>query len=137
MQAAGFLRRLAAMLYDTLLLLAILFAATAAALPLNHGEAFASDNPYFHAYLVFVCFGFYGWFWTHGGQTLGLKAWKLKVLTEDHRPASWRQASIRFIASLVSWSAFGLGFLWILIDKNKRGWHDHLSQTSVFFDPNR
>ncbi|MGR9114833.1 MAG: RDD family protein [Gammaproteobacteria bacterium] len=134
LKTAGFLRRLTAMLYDSLLLIAILFAATAAALPFNHGEAFTSNNYYYLAYLILVSFLFFGWFWTHGGQTLGLRSWKLKVLTVDQRPLTWRQAFIRFITAILSWTAIGLGFLWIFVDKNNRGWHDLLSNTAVFFD---
>ena len=134
LKSAGFFRRLAAILYDSLLLVAVLFAATALALPINHGEAFASDNLYYPAYLIFVSFLFYGWFWTHGGQTLGLRAWKLKVLTFEQRPLSWTQAALRFSTALFSWMFFGLGFLWILLDKNNRGWHDHLSKTAVYFE---
>ena len=134
LKAAGFFRRLAAILYDSLLLVAILFVATAAILPLNHGEAFASDNFYYLAYLVFVSFLFYGGFWTHGGQTLGLRAWKLKVLTFEQQPLNWKQALVRYIAAIFSWAIFGLGFLWILVDKNHRGWHDHLSKTTIFLD---
>lgn len=132
---AGFFRRIAAMLYDGLLLLAILFVATAAGLPFNNGEAFASDNLYFLAYLVLVSYFFYVWFWTHGGQTLGLKAWRLKILTENGQPITWTQASIRFISAMLSWSVLGLGFIWVLIDKDNRTWHDRLSRTAVFFAP--
>ena len=134
-RSAGFFRRIAAMLYDGMLLLAILFVATAVGLPFNHGEAFASDNLYFHAYLVLVSYFFYVWFWTHGGQTLGLKAWKLKILTENGQPITWMQASIRFISAMLSWSVLGLGFIWVLIDKDNRTWHDRLSRTAVFFAP--
>lgn len=118
-----------------LLLLAILFVATAAALPFNLGEAFASDNLYFHAYLILVSYVFYGWFWTHGGQTLGLKAWKLKILTEDRLPITWLQAWFRFISAMLSWGVLGLGYFWVLVDKDRRAWHDRLSRTVVIFDP--
>ncbi|MBE0434576.1 MAG: RDD family protein [Methylomicrobium sp.] len=132
---AGFFRRVAALLYDGLLLLAVLFVATAAGLPFNHGEAFASDNLYFHAYLVLVSYCFFGWFWTHGGQTLGLKAWNLKILTEDLQSITWMQAAIRFIGAILSWGVLGLGYIWVLIDKDNRAWHDRLSRTAVFFVP--
>ncbi len=89
---------------------------------------------YYPCYLLAVSFIFYGWFWTHGGQTLGLKAWKIKVLTLDKKPLNWKHALIRFLATLLSWSVFGLGFLWILVDKNRLSWHDHLSNTAVFYD---
>lgn len=122
------------MLYDLLLLIAVLFVATALLLPLNAGEAFTARQIFFPLYLLLVSFFFYAWFWTHGGQTLGLRAWKIKVLTLDRKPISWKQALLRFIGAILSWGFFGLGFLWILVDKNQRSWHDHLSKTALFFD---
>jgi len=130
----GFFRRLAATFYDLLLLIAVLFVATAILLPLNGGEAFTSQQFFFPVYLLLVSFLFYAWFWTHGGQTLGLRAWKIRVLTFDMKPISWKQAALRFMAAILSWGFFGLGFLWILIDKNQRSWHDHLSKTALFFN---
>ncbi|MDD2723344.1 MAG: RDD family protein [Methylovulum sp.] len=130
----GFWRRLAAVIYDLILLIAVFFVATALLLPLNSGEAFTRQQFLYPLYLLAISFIFYGWFWTHGGQTLGLKAWKMRVLTLEHKPLNWTQAFIRFVTSLLSWGIFGLGFLWILFDKNQRGWHDHLSKTAVFFD---
>jgi uncharacterized RDD family membrane protein YckC len=131
--APGLLRRLAAICYDLFLLLAVLFVATALVLPLNAGKAFTPDQFFYPLYLLTVSFGFYGWFWTHGGQTLGLRAWKLKILTFDRQPISWGQALLRFVAAVVSWLPLALGFVWILFDRNRRGWHDHLSKTAVFF----
>jgi len=125
---------MAAIAYDFILLLAVLFFATALLLPFNHGEAFSSEQFFYPLYLLLVSFLFYGWFWTHGGQTLGLRAWKIAVLTLDQQPISWRQAALRFCCALLSWAAFGLGFFWIIFDKNRYGWHDHLSKTAVFFN---
>lgn len=129
----GFFRRLAAMFYDFFLLLALWFLATALLLPLNGGQAFSSGQIFYPIYLLSVSFGFYGWFWTHGGQTLGLKAWKIKILTLDKQPLNWKQAGIRFVAAILSWAVGGLGFFWLLWDKNGYAWHDYLSKTGVFF----
>lgn len=128
----GFCRYLAAVLYDFLLLLAVLFLATALILPINAGEAYTSHQILYPIYLLGVSFAFYGWFWTHGGQTLGLRAWKLKLQTFDQQPISWTQAGLRFSIALLSWLAFGCGFLWILVDKHHRSWHDHVSKTALF-----
>lgn len=122
---------MAAVLYDFLLLLALLFLATAILLPINNGQAFTAKQFFYPIYLLAVSFLFYGWFWTHGGQTLGLRAWKIKLSANDGHPISWRLAGLRFGAALLSWIVFGGGFLWILLDKNKRSWHDHLSKTSL------
>ncbi|WP_020563695.1 RDD family protein [Methylosarcina fibrata] len=132
--APGFLRRLAAIVYDLFLLLALLFAATLIVLPLNNGEAFSSTQYFYPLYLLAVSFLFYAWFWTHGGQTLGMRAWKIKVLTCDRKPIGWSQACLRFAAALLSVAACGLGFVWILIDPHRRAWHDRLSGTALFFD---
>jgi uncharacterized RDD family membrane protein YckC len=123
------------MLYDFLLLVAILFAATALLLPFNSGQAATVSQLWFYrVYLLVISFLFYGWFWTHGGQTLGLRAWKIKVLTADKQVISWPQAALRFVFAVLSWFALGCGFLWMLIDKKKLSWHDHLSKTAVFFE---
>jgi uncharacterized RDD family membrane protein YckC len=132
--APSFFRRLAAMFYDFLLLIALWFLATALLLPINGGQAFGSGQIFYPVYLLSVSFAFYGWFWTHGGQTLGLKAWKIKVLTLQQQPLSWREAFIRFICAILSLIVCGLGFLWLLWDKNGYAWHDYLSKTSVFFE---
>lgn len=130
----GLIRRLAAIIYDSILLAAVLFVATAAILPLNSGAAFTSKQLFYPAFLVGISFLFYGWFWTHGGQTLGLRAWKIKVLTEDRKPMTWSQAMQRFVFAILSWAFFGLGFWWSVFDRQKRSWHDRLSKTAIFFE---
>ncbi len=131
------IRRFAAIAYDLLLLLSVLFVATALILPLNAGQAFDPQNWFYAIYLLIISFVFYGWFWTHGGQTLGLRAWKLQVLTFDHKKITWSQAFWRFIGAIIAWSALGFGFFWSLFDKNNRCWHDSLSKTAVFYNPTK
>lgn len=126
---------MAAVLYDFLLLLALLFLATALLLPINSGQAFTSNQFFYPIYLLTISFLFYGWFWTHGGQTLGLRAWKIKLVADNGQAISWRLAGLRFGAALLSWTACGCGFLWILLDKDKRSWHDRLSKTRLHNTP--
>ncbi|WP_349432404.1 RDD family protein [Methylomarinum sp. Ch1-1] len=130
--APGFWRRMAAVIYDSLLLLAVLFLATTVALPFNAGEAFSADQVIYPLYLVAVSFVFYGWFWTHGGQTLGLRSWKMRLVDRhDNRAVGWRQALLRYLAAVLSWLCLGMGFVWILIDKKNLAWHDYLSGTRL------
>jgi len=133
MKSPGFFRRLAAICYDALLLLAVLFFATALALPFNSGKAFSSNQLYYPVYLFFVSLVFFAWFWTHGGQTIGMKSWKIRVLTNNRQPITWQQAVARFLWAIFSWLACGLGYLWILFDSSKLAWHDRLSDTRLFF----
>jgi uncharacterized RDD family membrane protein YckC len=123
-QRAGLLSRLAAIIYDSLQLIAVLFLATALTLPLTGGEAIPPNTPSFTVYLLLVCFVFFGWFWTHGGQTLGMRAWRLRIQQPNGAPITWRQAVIRFVLALLSWGCLGLGFWWIAFDQQGRGWHD-------------
>jgi len=133
----GLLRRLAAVAYDSLLLLAVLFIASAAVLPLTGGEAVRARNPLFTSYIFFVAFFFFGWFWTHGGQTLGMRAWRIRVQRYDGRAISWWQALLRYLVAYVSWAAAGLGFLWALVDREKLTWHDRYSESVLVVLPKK
>jgi len=106
--------------------------ATGLVLPLNKGKAFSGNEYLFPLYLIAICYFYFGWCWTHGGQTLGMRTWKIKLQAFDRQPVSWKKSLIRFIGSLLSWSVFGLGYFWMLIDKNHYSWHDYLSETSVY-----
>ena len=128
----GLLRRLAAIAYDTLLLTAVLMLAALPVVLINHGPP---QTPLaltlFRAYLLGVAFAFFAWFWVHGGQTLGMRAWQLQVVCKNGRPLTWRQAAGRFLAAALSWACLGLGFLSILFDKQRLAWHDRLSGTRL------
>jgi uncharacterized RDD family membrane protein YckC len=125
---ASVLKRIGAFVYDCLLLLAVLFVATAILLPFNRGEAVETGNLFYSIYLVLITFLFFGWFWTHGGQTLGMRAWKIRVEQLDGRDISWGQAIHRFIIMCMT---FGLGILWCFTNKDKQAFHDRLSATHV------
>ena len=124
-------RRLAAILYDSFLLLAVLFIATALLLPLTGGVAIESGNPFYIAYLLIICYFFFAWFWCHGGQTLGMRAWKIKLQAHSGESVSWLRATLRFLIALLSWAALGLGFIWQLFDRQGWTWHDRWSNTML------
>lgn len=130
----GFIRHMAIVAYDGLLLVALLFLATALILPFNKGEAFTSSQYFFPLYILLVSYLYYGWFWVHGGQTLGMKTWKIKIQTLDRKPITWPLALKRFLLAIISWGFVGLGFLWKFVDKNQLSWHDHGSKTGLFFE---
>jgi uncharacterized RDD family membrane protein YckC len=128
---AGLVRRLMAIIYDLLLLLALLFIATAAAMAVNRGNAIEPGQPLYPFYVIYlltISFIYYGWFWTHGGQTLGMKTWKMKLQQEDGEAVTWPLALLRFITAIISWSAAGLGFIWSLFHPQRRTWHDMVSK---------
>ena len=124
-------RRAGAALYDGLLLLALWLVATAAVLALRGGEAVPPGTVWFELWLLGVAFAFHGWFWVHGGQTLGLRAWRLRVVRAGGAPLGWGDAARRFAAALLALAPAGLGWLWMLADGEGRAWHDRLSGTRV------
>jgi uncharacterized RDD family membrane protein YckC len=128
-------RRLLVILYDTLLLFAVLFMAAWLLLLLFGEEFAASRNPLIYIYYVAISQLFFGWFWTHGGQTLGMRVWRVKVIGEVVEAVSWSQAVIRFGMAILSWLCLGAGFLWALFDDESRGWHDRASKSRLVVLP--
>jgi len=106
---ANLLRRFAAMSYDGLLLLALMIFATMPVTLFTGGEATRSGNPFVTTWLFMVSFLFFAWLWTHGGQTLGMRAWKIRLQQNDGRSISLWQALLRFITGLPAWITLGLG----------------------------
>jgi uncharacterized RDD family membrane protein YckC len=125
---AGLLPRLAAGLYDGLLIAALQFGATALVNPLMPGDHVPTGASWYQIFLLGISFAFYAWFWTHGGQTLGMRAWRLRVVTHHGQPLSWPRATLRYIASVLSWGTV-VGLLWCVV--NGRTLHDWFSGTIV------
>ncbi|ALQ53985.1 hypothetical protein PI2015_0668 [Pseudoalteromonas issachenkonii] len=143
---AGFWRRFASLVYDTLAIIAFamltvvlyLFAIQGLisldVIALNGAEdvsARIQDSLLLSgirsSLLVLVGLVFFGYFWTKSGQTIGMRAWRLKVQTHQGNLISWPQAIIRSISALL-----GLGNLVVLVDfKNKKALQDYLSKTEV------
>ena len=143
---AGFWRRFASLIYDSLvvislsMLTAILYFAviqvliTLGVIVQTEGldpAGFIDETPLLSgirsALFVGVNIVFFAYFWTKSGQTIGMRAWRLKVQTLDGKLISWSQAVIRSVTALL-----GLGNLVVLVDfKNKRALQDYLSKTEV------
>jgi uncharacterized RDD family membrane protein YckC len=139
---AGLARRLGAIFYDSLLLVAVLMLTTALLLPLNGGRAITVDEDGFYAYvyqglLVAVAFAYFAVSWTRGGQTLGMLAWRIRVERADGTRLRLRHALARFAAAVPSLLPAGLGLFWVLVDRDRLAWHDRWSATRVVLMPIR
>ena len=159
---AGLVRRLLAAVYDLLLVMAICVVAGFVALPVIIIFEVKTGNPYFRAYLFFIIFAFFAWFWIRGGATLGMRAWRLRLIQPDGSDISLPQAMLRFVTAFLTllcltictlWLVdkdgfalpgvvvifsgcyFALGFFWGLFDKDRYTWHDRLSGTRVVVLP--
>ena len=133
-EPAGLARRFAAMFYDALLMAAALYAAAIPAVWV-HGGAVPPNDLWFQAWLVFVAWFYLALSWIRGGQTLGMRAWRCRLVTADGGPVGWGRTVARFAAALVSWAPLGLGFWWSLADPDRRCWHDRWSGTRIVVLP--
>jgi uncharacterized RDD family membrane protein YckC len=125
---ASLIKQFAAMVYDGLLIFAVLFFATACALLFSHGEAIES-NVWFSLYLLFTLYTYYAWFWQKSGQTLGMKVWKIRVVSDSGGNPGWAVCYLRLACALLSLLCLGLGYWWRLFTPYT--WHDRLSHTRV------
>lgn len=96
-------RRLLSMAYDSLLLAAVIFIAYAVFMPISKSVGIEAGHPVTSIYLLSVIFLFNAWFWTHGGQTLGMKTWRIKLTNENGGAISWKQALVRYLCALPGW----------------------------------
>ena len=130
------LRRLAAMAYDLVAVVALLFFSTLPIVIVQKGQAIAAGNPIYFFYLMFCAYLYFAVSWTRGGQTLGMRAWKIKVvkLSPDAGTVKAADALKRYLFACLSWLCFGIGFLAALVDKDKLAWHDRWSKTRLIFD---
>ena len=127
-------QRLLAGVYDLLPLLGIWFLAGAIALGLTGGaiEAHAQMRNLLTQVLVLTFTAAYFVIsWARGGQTIGMRAWRLRVTRADGARVEWPRALLRFGVALVSLAALGLGFWCALFDPRQRTWHDVVAQTSI------
>ncbi|GLT20454.1 RDD family protein [Vibrio zhanjiangensis] len=144
-QPAGLMRRLGALFYDGLIVIAIEMMAAGIVIAILHAlialgvfnvapYVDVSDfltmhpiwGPIYTFYLAAVWIYFFVFFWTKAGQTLGMRAWKLQIRNSDGSAISTRQALIR-----IATSCFGLANLTVPIDPKKRGFHDIWAKTQV------
>jgi uncharacterized RDD family membrane protein YckC len=125
------LRRLAAVLYDGLLLIALWMGASMLWVIWQDGTAVGL----YRIYLLGVAYAFFVGFWVIAGRTLGMQAWRLTLVNAESERLSASAASHRFVMALLSWILLGAGFLWALIDREGLTWHDRLSKTYLYLEP--
>lgn len=132
---AGLGRRLMAAAYDLLPLLALWMAGTAILLPFTGGKGIAPHNLAYQGWLVAIAYFYYTVSWRRGGQTIGMRAWRIRVVPVDAPALAWSRASLRFAVALVAVAALGAGLLASLFDRRRRMWHDRAAATEVVLLP--
>jgi len=134
---AGLGKRLGAILYDSLLVLAIWFL-TLAFVAMVSDSSSALDQVIPATYVQIICgietFAFFYFFWMHRGRTLGMMAWHTHLATVSGETLKPTHVCLRIIGAILNFATLGLGYLWILLDNQNRSFSDMLSGTCILED---
>ncbi len=123
-KSASLMRRLACMLYESLLLIAIA-AAAVLVFVLVAGDATHAPKRYFlQAYLWFIFGGYFVWCWHKSGQTLAMQTWRIQLVHQSGQALTYGQACRRYVLATIF---FGASFVWALFDREGQFLHDRLT----------
>jgi uncharacterized RDD family membrane protein YckC len=137
--SAGFARRLAALLYDALLIVALLMAFTGLLLLVTRrpllGDTVGAWVYLYRAGLVAVVGAYFVLNWVHSGQTLGMRAWNLHTVDSRGKRLTPGPATLRFLCAVLAWLPAALGVLWLYVDRERLAVHDRLTGTRILHVP--
>ena len=126
--APGMLRRLASMLYESILLFAVAFLGTwlfqfaAGTLRIEGWQ-----RHLLQLFLLALFAAYFLWCWLRGGQTLAMKTWRIRLVAKSgHGRVTPRMALRRFLYALILVPS-GIGVLWALVDRDRQFLHDRLA----------
>jgi uncharacterized RDD family membrane protein YckC len=132
MKKARILKRLASMLYDLLIITSILMVYTLILVILNGGSQMNSNSIVYPLSLFIFTFIYFYISWCRLGQTVGMRAWKIKLMDENLMVPSPKRCILRFIVSIPSLVIFGLGIAWYFSSNKRITLHDRLSRTYIY-----
>lgn len=134
---ASFLVRIAALIYESLLVVAVVFVASFIIIPVV-GEMQATwQKQLFRVYILGVLFAYFSAFWLRSGQTLAMKTWRIRLVNQDGGRLSFKQALLRFFLALLGLLLLGAGFWWALVDRDGQFLHDRILGTRLVRVPKK
>lgn len=122
--------RLVAAVYDLFPVFALMMAAGGIVVALRGGTAVPPGTWWFEAWLLLVLFAYYGGSWRRGGQTMGMRAWRIAVRDEGDGSIGWGRLALRFVVAIVG-SGLVVGLIWMFFDAKRRALHDVVAGTVV------
>lgn len=128
---APFLARIAAMVYESLLVAAVLFVASFIIIPVVGEMNAAWQRHLFQIYITGVLFAYFSAFWLRSGQTLAMKTWRIRLIDRNGGPITAKQAVVRFFVALIGLLLAGIGFWWALVDRDRQFLHDRVAGTRL------
>jgi uncharacterized RDD family membrane protein YckC len=134
---APFFIRIAAMVYELLLVTAVVFVASFLIIPVV-GEMHAPwQRHLFQVYIVGVLFAYLSAFWLRSGQTLAMKTWRIRLVQQNGDALTFRQAVLRFVLALLGLLLAGAGFWWAWFDRDRQFLHDRIAGTRLIRLPRK
>lgn len=127
----GIGRRLLSLVYELLLLTAVILLAAGLATALSHGAGFAPPRALTQLIVTAACLGYFTWQWHARGQTLPMKTWRIRLETTEGKLVPVRRALLRAILSIPGYGLFGITVLWALVDRESQFLHDRLAGTRL------
>ena len=129
---ASFMRRFAALIYDTFLIIAIWMISTTliVALLVDGKEI---KGLVYQIFLYLEVAIFYIYFWSFKGQTLGMQVWNIRTVNQENKLLTINNCLVRFFYATIFLIPIGLGFLWIFFNKERLAWYDMASGTRVIY----
>ena len=128
-------RRFLSLIYESLLLAALIMAAALPIVMLTSAWPHVLARVLLQAVLIAVCCFYFVWQWTRSGQTLAMKTWRLKLVTQQGGLLTPARAIVRYVLALAGTLFFGIGFLWALVDRQNLFLHDRLGGTLIATAP--
>lgn len=122
---------MASMVYEVMLLSALLLLAGFAYIPVFGAIHGPFQKAVFQLYLLLVTCGYFVLFWRRGGQTLPMKTWRIRLVTENGNKLSIPRCLQRFALACAGLLCLGLGFFWALVDRDRQFLHDRLTGTRL------
>jgi uncharacterized RDD family membrane protein YckC len=125
------------MVYETLLVTAVVFVASFLIIPVVGEMKAAWQRHLFQVYILGVLFAYFSAFWLRSGQTLAMKTWRIRLVSEDGGRPTLKQAAIRFSVAVPGLLLAGVGFAWALFDRDRQFLHDRIAGTRLIRVPRK
>jgi uncharacterized RDD family membrane protein YckC len=135
--APSFFKLGACLIYEALVVIALSLVCTTVFVLLL-GDATIGVKRYLLQLFLWLTAGVYFvWCWQKTGQTLAMQTWQLKLLNQDGEPLTLMAAIARYVFASLSLIAFGLGYMWVIVDKDRLFLHDRVLKNKVIFAPRK